>query len=109
MSVAPNFNHALVHREPTFKRGCCFIFSTKEEARQILDLLFSLVNRRGLVTVYDLYLAIGLEATTEEDLIGWESLAGAVVKPTWNHKEYNLILPRLNVDHRGCDIQKLIN
>lgn len=108
MSVAPNFNHALVHREPTFKRGACLIFATKEEARQILDLLISLINRTGYATVYDLYLAIGIEATTEEDMIGWKDLGGALVKPTWNHKEFYLILPRLNVDHRGCDIRKLM-
>ncbi len=82
------------------------IFPNKEEARRTLDLLFSIIEHTGLTTVYDLYLSIGIDVTTEDDLIGWDNLAGACIKPTWNHKEYNLILPRLNVDRREGNIQK---
>lgn len=102
MSVSTtNFNEGLVHKEPSFKKACCILFSTKEEARNKLDLMKSIVNREGFVSVYDLYLMVGAKTCTEDDYIGWGSLDGAFIKPTWDRKEYRLILPKLDWDIRS--------
>ena len=101
MSVADkNYNYGLVHKEPNFKKACCILMTRREDAKNALDLLFSILNRYGVVTVYDLYTAVGAKTSSEDDLIGWESLKGSLIKPTVNKKEYRLILPKLNYDGR---------
>lgn len=101
MSVADkNYNYGLVHKEPSFNSACCILFSTREDAKNKQDLLISILDMNGYVSVYDLYSAIGAKTSTEDDLIGWESLKGTLVKPTRNHREYRLILPKLNWDIR---------
>ena len=101
MSVSrANYNDGLVHKEPSFKHGACVLLPTKEDARNALDLLMSIVKRYGFVSVYDLYLAIGAKGTTEDDMIGWESLEGSCIKSTYGKREYRLILPKLNHDER---------
>lgn len=95
-----NYNYGLVRKAPNFKRCGCVLLTKKEEARGTLDLMLSLVNKYGFATVYDLYLAIGAQTSTEDDFIGWTSLDGAVIKPTFDRKEYRLILPKLNYDGR---------
>ena len=101
MSVGvKNYNAGLVHREPSFKRACCMLLPTKEDAARILDLLLSLVGRNGFATKYDLYLMIGAKTSTEDDFVGWMDLNGAVIKPTLNKREYRLILPKMTYDDR---------
>lgn len=101
MSVAnQDFNYGLVHKEPSFSHATCILLPKKEDARKALDLMISLVNRYGFASVYDLYLAVGAKTSTEDDLIGWENLEGSLIKPTWNKKEWRLILPKLNCDNR---------
>ena len=106
MSVGvKNYNEGLVHKEPSFKHCACVLLPKKQDAQKVLDLLFSLVGRYGVATVYDLYLSIGAKTSTEDDLMGWESLKGALIKPTFNHREYRLILPKLNYDGREPDYE----
>lgn len=101
MSVGDReYNYGLVHKAPSFHRATCILLSKKIDAQKALDLLFSILNKYGIVTVYDLYLAVGAETCTEDDLIGWESLEGAFIKPTFNRREYRLVLPKLNYDGR---------
>ena len=101
MSVrAENYNYGLVHKEPSFDHACCILMTKREDARKALDLLYSRLNMDGFVSKYDLYLAVGAETTTEDDFIGWDSLEGSLIKPTFNRKEYRLILPKLNCDVR---------
>lgn len=101
MSVADiNFNYGLIHKEPNFKHACCILLPKKEDAMRILDLMLSLVYRLGRATKYDLYLAIGAETSTEDDFVGWTNLDSALIKPTFNRKEYRLILPKLDYDDR---------
>ncbi len=101
MSVGDkNYNYGLVRKEPTFKKCACVILPKKSDARNTLDLLLSLVNRNGYVTVYDLYLAIGAKTSTEDDFIGWTDLEKAIIKPTFDRKECRLILPKLDYDSR---------
>ena len=101
MSVATtNFNRGLVHKEPSFKHVAVILLPKKQDARNTLDLMLSIVNKEGFASVYDLYLAIGAETSTEDDLVGWGSLEGSVIKPTFDRKEYRLILPKLNCDIR---------
>ena len=98
-----NYNYGLVHKEPSFKHCACILLTKKDDARNALDLMLSLVNRNGYATVYDLYLAIGAKTSTEDDFIGWTDLDRAVIKPTFNRKEYRLILPKLDYDSRDYD------
>lgn len=101
MSVSTtNYNDGLVRTEPSFKHACCFIFSKKETARSVLDTISSIIKRYGFVSVYDLYLLIGAKSSTEDDFVGWEDIEGCLIKPTFNRKEYRLILPKLNCDTR---------
>ena len=101
MSVGvKNYNYGLVRKEPSFKRTCCMLMTTKEDAQNVLNLMRSLLDKEGFVSVYDLYLAIGAKTSTEDDLIGWCSLSGALIKPTFDRKEFRLILPKLNSDIR---------
>lgn len=93
-------NQGLVNKEPSFKHGACIILPKKEDARNTWDLLLSILNKEGYVSVYDLYLAIGAETSTEDDLIGWATLDGTFIKPTFDRKEYRLVLPKLNCDIR---------
>ena len=104
MSVGvKNYNYGLVHKEPSFKHCACVLLPKKEDARNALDLLKSLINYTGIVTVYDLYSAIGAKTSTEDDFIGWTNLDGALIKPTFDRREYKLILPKLNFDSREKD------
>ena len=101
MSVGvKNYNYGLVRKEPSFKHACCMLMTTKEDAKNVLNLMRSLLDKEGYVSVYDLYLAIGAKTCTEDDLIGWGSLSGSCIKPTFDRKEFRLILPKLNCDIR---------
>ncbi len=101
MSVGvKNYNYGLVKKEPSFKHACCMLLTTKEDARKVLDLIQSIIDKEGYVSVYDLYLAIGAKTCTEDDLVGWANITGALIKPTFDRKEYRLILPKLNCDIR---------
>ena len=91
-----NYNYGIVIKEPSFKHAACVLVPTKEDARNKLDLLLSIINKDGFVSVYDLYLAIGAKYTTEDDLIGWTRLEGACIKSAYGKREYRLILPKLN-------------
>ena len=104
MSVADKrWNYGLVRKEPSFKRYACVILPKKDDARNTLDLLKSIINFNGVVTVYDLYSAIGAHTSTEDDFIGWLNLDKAVIKPTFDRREYRLILPKLSFDCREKD------
>ena len=97
MSVGvKNYNYGIVQKEPSFKHATCVLVATKEDARNTLDLLLSIINKDGFVSVYDLYLAIGAKYTTEDDYIGWTKLDGACIKSAYGRREYRLILPKLN-------------
>lgn len=101
MSIAnTNYNNGLVHKEPSFKHACCIILPKKQDAQNALSLMKSLIARYGFASVYDLYLTVGAKTSTEDDFIGWESLEGALIKPTFNRREYRLILPKLTLDTR---------
>ena len=101
MSVGDkNYNYGLVHKDPSFKHYSCILLPKKEQASNVVDLMLSLIKKNGYATVYDLYLAIGARTSTEDDFIGWTNLDKVVIKPTFDRKEFRLILPKLDYDSR---------
>lgn len=67
------------------------IVKSKEEADTILELLQSALTGYGVVSVSDLFAAVGIEPTFETALFGWYSLAGAEVRR--NQTGYEIYLP----------------
>lgn len=97
MSVASdNYNKYLIRKEPSFNHVCCVIVPKKEDAKNVLNFLQSRIGYYGYVSIYDLYTIIGAKTDTEDDMMGWTSVDGTIIKPTFDRKEYRLILPRLD-------------
>jgi hypothetical protein len=55
------------------------VISTRTEAEEVIDRMFEILSRYGMVTVSDLYEMTGIESTHTDHKWGWTQLRGAKV------------------------------
>jgi len=67
------------------------VLDLREEAEEVIDQLFEVINRYGAATVADLYELVGLASTHQDHKWGWTDLRGAGV--TRDRHGYVLDLP----------------
>lgn len=67
------------------------VLETRQEAEDVLDRLFELIDRFGSATVSDLYELVGVRSTHTDQKWGWEDLRGSV--PSRVRGGYLLDLP----------------
>jgi hypothetical protein len=57
-----------------------FMLKTREEAESVIDTMRTMIDRRKMVSVGELYDMVGLPATFKDDERGWTDLADTSVR-----------------------------
>lgn len=73
---------ALSHRSRARHEFDEIVLETRQEAEDVIDRLFAILDKYGSVTVSDLYDLVGIQATHTDQKWGWEELRGAGVGRT---------------------------
>lgn len=69
------------------------LIQDRNEAREVLDQMYEVLSRSGVVYVHDLYEMTGIQASHIDYKWGWTRLSGARVVPMRGGKGYLLDLP----------------
>jgi hypothetical protein len=81
----------MTQRGRSFHQFDEIVLETRQEAEDVLDSLFELVDRFGSASVSDLYELVGVKATHTDEKWGWEDLRGTT--PSRVRGGYLLDLP----------------